>query len=383
MTRLRAARKARGWSQAQLTHALSRAAAADGMVIPGPESMRIMLSRWENGHVRPDETYRRYLCSVFRADEGSLGLGSSGTAGAACGAVPAPEASVQLVAHLERTFNELVTTDNQLGAAAVLAVAEADANLLSTLGGETRGPLRADVLTLASRFAELCGWLRQDAGDLETAQRWSDRALEFAQELGDPDQLSYVLMRKSNLALEIGQPARAIGLADAALRQRVLLTPQLRAVALRQRALGHAMAGESRPCVDALEAASDEVRGVHTVDSRAAYVNSAYIGSEAGRCLIQLGQPKRAEEVLRSALAAWPAELERDRGHCLTRLSSALLDLKELDESAETLMSAVTVASATSSKRLRTEIRGVGHRLSSWRRVDSVGDVTNAITTMR
>ena len=382
MTRLRTARKARGWSQAQLIHALSRVAAAQGLVIPGHESMRIMLSRWENGHVQPDETYRGYLCTVYQADEPSLGLADPRTPTLVGHAVRTPEASATLIAHLNRTFNELAKVDNQLGAAAVLAVAESDANLLSTLVGESRGPLRCEVLVLASRFAELCGWLRQDAGDVETAQRWSDRALDFAQELGDPDQLSYVLMRKSNLAIEIGQPARAIGLAEAALRQGVLLTPQLRAVALRQQALGHAMAGEVRPCVNALEAARDEVQGVDTVDARAGYVSSAYIGSEAGRCFVQLGQPARAEEVLRAALDAWPTDHERDRGHCLARLSSALLGLKEVDESAEMLMGAITVAGTTSSERLRNEIRCVGHRLSSWRRIDSVGEVTNALTAL-
>lgn len=74
MTRLRSARQARGWSQVQLIHELSREAAADGLVIPGRESMRIMLSRWENGHVQPEETYRQYLCAVYGSDELSLGL---------------------------------------------------------------------------------------------------------------------------------------------------------------------------------------------------------------------------------------------------------------------------------------------------------------------
>lgn len=383
MTRLRTARTARGWSQAQLIHAISHQAAADGLRIPAHESMRIMLSRWENGHVQPDETYRRYLCVVFDSEEGALGLTSSTQLTTVGVALPTPEVSATLLGHLQRTFDELARTDNQLGAAAVLAVAESEANLMSALAGKTSGAFRKEVLALGSRYAEFCGWLRQDAGDLEIAQRWSDRSLEYAQELGDPDQLSYVLMRKSNLAIEVGQRARALGLADAALRQATLLTPQLRAVALRQRALGHAMAGESKDCMDALDAARDEVECIDIVDARAAYVSPSYIGSEAGRCLVQIGRPAKAEGILRQALQGWPVELERDRGYCLARLSSALLDMKEIDESAATLLNAVAVASTTSSERLRTEIRDVGRRLRSWRRIDSVGRVTNAITALR
>jgi hypothetical protein len=57
--------------------------------------------------------------------------------------------------------------------------------------------------------------------------------------------------------------------------------------------------------------------------------------------------------------------------------------MKEVDESAGALLNAVAVAGTTSSERLRTEIRDVGRRLSSWRRIDSVGEVTNAITALR
>lgn len=154
-------------------------------------------------------------------------------------------------------------------------------------------------------------------------------------------------------------------------------------MAFRQQALGHALAGEATACVKALDFARAEVESIGPVDARAAYVGPSYIGSEAGRCLVQIGQPVKAEGILREALEGWPVELERDRGHCLARLSSALLDMKEVDESAGTLLDAVAVAAATSSERLRTEIREVGRRLSGWRRIDSVGDVTNAITALR
>ncbi len=113
MTRLRTERTARGWSQAQLIHALSRVAAAEGLKLPAHESMRIMLSRWENGHAQPDETYRRYLCAVFHTDEGSLGLGCLNRLTISGVAMPLPEVSAALIAHLGRTFDELAKTDNQ------------------------------------------------------------------------------------------------------------------------------------------------------------------------------------------------------------------------------------------------------------------------------
>ena len=57
--------------------------------------------------------------------------------------------------------------------------------------------------------------------------------------------VSYVLMRKSNIATDAGQPGHGLGLANAALKQHQQLTPRLRAVALRQRANAYAMFAET------------------------------------------------------------------------------------------------------------------------------------------
>jgi hypothetical protein len=41
---------------------------------------------------------------------------------------------------------------------------------------------------------------------------WTDRSLEYATELDDRRVVSYVLMRKSNIATESGQPGHGLGL---------------------------------------------------------------------------------------------------------------------------------------------------------------------------
>src|SRR3954447_22591240 len=85
LNRLRAARDERGWSQARLMYELERLASASGLAVPGRESLRIMVSRWENGHVRPDASYRGMLCRIYGQGPADLGLdewaaGGAGTA---------------------------------------------------------------------------------------------------------------------------------------------------------------------------------------------------------------------------------------------------------------------------------------------------------------
>ena len=56
----------------------------------------------------------------------------------------------------------------------------------------------------------------------------TERELEYAVELDDRRVISYVLMRKSNIATDAGQPGHGLGLANAALKQDQQLTPRLR-----------------------------------------------------------------------------------------------------------------------------------------------------------
>jgi transcriptional regulator with XRE-family HTH domain len=384
MTLLRDARRARGWSQAQLMHALRRQAAEEGLAVPSAESLRIMVSRWENGRIQPDETYRRYLCAAYGTDATSLGLRDTGPRIGGGPLVPAAPLRVSepLLWHLDRSLEEYVVADNALGAEAILPLVEQQAGLLDGLASHAGGRDRTDVLVRASRYSELCGWLRQDVGDIAGAQRWSDRALEYVDELGDVRQLSYVLMRKSNIASDRGQPARALGLAEAALRPGTTLTPRLRAVALRQQAAAYASTGDAALCARALDRAEEEIASADVTDTHAGYVSAPYIASEAGQCWLALGAPKRAEETLRRGLAAWPDGHHRDRGIGLCRLASALLSQRSVDEAAHTTRQAIDVADLVASPRLHAQLYTLRQRLQRWRSVASVASVTDAMADL-
>jgi hypothetical protein len=137
---------------------------------------------------------------------------------------------------------------------------------------------------------EFGGWLFQDAGDLTCAMHWTDRALDYALELGDQRIVAYTLMRKGLIATEAGNPAQGLGIANSALQQRNALTPRLRAVILRQRSYSNAALGEvlasARDSDEALiEAVAGEQQGE---DDRAPYCTPAYVSMEAGASWVLL-----------------------------------------------------------------------------------------------
>jgi transcriptional regulator with XRE-family HTH domain len=72
-TRLQAARKRQGWGQQRLITELGRAAKRRGVMLPGRDSLKAQISRWENGRVQPSELYRALLCEVYQLADDDLG----------------------------------------------------------------------------------------------------------------------------------------------------------------------------------------------------------------------------------------------------------------------------------------------------------------------
>jgi hypothetical protein len=69
LTALREARTRRGWSQSQLIAYLRAAARTAGRELPADETLRSMISRWENGQHQPGALYRHLFDAVYEAGE--------------------------------------------------------------------------------------------------------------------------------------------------------------------------------------------------------------------------------------------------------------------------------------------------------------------------
>ncbi|MEV2226019.1 helix-turn-helix transcriptional regulator [Nocardia vinacea] len=122
---------------------------------------------------------------------------------------------------------------------------------------------RSRLQYVAGRYAELLGWLQQDSGDLDAAESWSRIALAHAKDRDDAQFRAYVLMRSSNIATDAGKLSTAEDFIDEALSHAGALTPQQRAVVLRQQANVNAVRARSgeradvMACMDALTRAAE------------------------------------------------------------------------------------------------------------------------------
>lgn len=152
--------------------------------------------------------------------------------------------------------------------------------------------------------------------------------LDYAHELGDADVIAYILMRKSNIASESGQPGHALGLASASLAATAHQLSRVKAVALRQVARAHAMLSEQADFERAVDEALMHANegDPDDPDNPARYCTPAYVSMEAGLSWLELGHPDRAARIYQRSLDDWPSgSQQRDKGLCLARLATPSL----------------------------------------------------------
>jgi transcriptional regulator with XRE-family HTH domain len=374
-TRLKAVRQARGWSQLRLVAELERVSGARGIRPPARASLKTQVSRWENGHVEPDDLYSSLLAEVYVTTPADLGLRSQ----PALWLPPAPvlgQPSAELVISLRGVLDEYARTDNAVGPGHLIGLAGQHVVELEQLALEARGSLRGEILALCSRFAEFAGWLCQDAGDLLDAERWTDRALDFIAGADDADARAYLLMRKSGIAAERRDPVRAVTLAEAAVgRDPGSLTHQMRALIARQLAIAQAVSSNAVESDRASEAAVELIsaNGVITPDELA-YCTPAYVLMETGAAAARLRSYDVAADRLSEAVSSWPDGFRRDHGLALARLALVEAARGNIDAACELGRQAVDLAAVAASARTQAVLKGLDKRLAPHRRSTVVSE---------
>lgn len=368
-TKLRRARIEACWSQMQVIARMRLLAptVTPKFRLPGDESMKTNMNRWENGRIDPGPDYQRLFRAVYNLTDDELGFPAPRT-----DLVATPPAfSREGLAYFESLFTQHVQADNAIGPHPIVELVKVQAHQLNVAARDMRGPLRHDVIAAASRFLEFLGWLQQDSGRPNEAMAATDRARDLATELGNPLWNAYLLMRKSNIATDANDPATAVALADAALAMVPGEPHRVRAVILRQKANAHAALGEPDDCAAAIDESLDDVDHEATEgDQVASYCTTPYVAMEAADCWTRLGQPDRALDILRQVHAPWPNDLRRDEGLSLARAAAAKAAAGDVSAAETNGNQAVVVASVTRSartiralQRLRTQL-SIGERQS-------------------
>ena len=366
-------------SQERLVAEMQRVGPALGVAMPARESLLKNLSRWENGHVVPNEENRRVLRTILSATDDDLGL----LAPEPPPAIVGQRLGLDLLTYYEELLKQHNIADNAMGPRAVLPLVLAQVATLEPLVRTARGADRKAGVRVLARYEEHLGWLAQDCGDLGAAAAHTDRARALVAELDDPNLTAYVTMRRSNIATDDDDPALALALADSAWTAGGQGPADLRAVILRQRANALAGLGERTACAADMDLAL-EVAGALEADEQALapYCTQRYVAAEAGKCWLLLGEPQRARDLL-SALEHDPdASSRRDLGLALSRAAVAHAASGELEQACQLARRAVELARLAPSARIGRELSALRALLRPHRRSPGVDGLWLAIGSL-
>lgn len=392
--RLREIRTALGWSQSQLIDQLLDTGDRLGLTpLPSQSSFKTLVSMYENGRRPVGEEHRALFREVYQRTDAELGFGVEErplVAPAADALSPSPGApklpsavNPEMLAYLSAVLQQHTAAEPLIGPQFLVPTVQSQMPLIDQMCHEARGPIRDDVLRVGSRYAEFLGWLYQDTGQTELAARWTGLAGDFAQELGDPMLLAYVLQRRSNIATEAGYAGHGAGLANAALRHEKGLTPRVRAVVLRQLANSKAGLGEAAEVDRAVDAALEAAASGEDSDPLAGFCSVAYIQMESANSAVRLERPEPAAETFRASLTHWPAVQERDRGLCLARLATASALIEDVEEVATAGAEAASIAEKTGSARILGELVRLQTHLAPWRKLVEISELISAVERMK
>ncbi len=273
-----------------------------------------------------------------------------------------------LVDGVRALFDQFRTLGQTAPSAAVLPALEAQTRALPALAEGAGARSARELYVLASRFAEYTGWMAQESGDEHAALAWTDHAVRLAAAGGDPHLEAYALVRRGLLAFYAGDAHTTVDVVQGAQAGR--LPARIRGLAAQREAQGHALSGDRDACLRALDRART-LLGRAAADGGAGalpVIGTTHLSDPTamttGWCLLDLGLPRQAAEVLDREVARIPARATRTRVRYGVRRALAHAVAGEVDHACALAVPLLAESEALASATIRTDLRRLARVLA-------------------
>ncbi|MEU2043817.1 hypothetical protein [Nocardia niwae] len=317
-----------------------------------PSSLKVAISRWENGHFKPDRVHSRLLAQVLSLpyagdpleqghefqreatsavilmdalverdhnDDSSLLTGdviSSSTAsqvvtgylfGQSSAFTPvAPLFGVAIADQIRGTVASMMSMDFQKGGGHVRQVLMRyfRNDVVPQLHAVYPGLARREIFSAAAEVAQLLGWSAYDAGRHSAASRYFVQGLRLAQEAGDHLMGARLLANLSHQANFVGRYQDAVMYARAA--QSALRghgTPMVETMCVMMEARGLASLSDQRGAASAIHRAEQIFeRRKGDEPSWISYYDAAELAGDASHCFRDLQLAPQTRTSIQAAL---------------------------------------------------------------------------------
>lgn len=285
--------------------------------------------------------------------------------------------------HFRQLRSTLIDSDNLLGPRHVIPAVRSHMEGIGQLRERHAGADGRDLLHVQAEYGEFLSWLCHDTGDFPAAQYWLDRSLEWSQAVADREMTAYFLVRKSQLAGDMRNPATAVGAADAAARA-AKGSRRLQAAAATFAAHGHAVAGQQAECLRAIATAHTRAAVLDDgpAPQWAPWLDRTYIEAQRARCLSVLGKHREAAHIFAQAIRSLPSSYRRDRGVYLAREAVAHARAREPEEAAAAGLGAMVIAQETGSGRVISELANLSAVLAPWKNIPAAAGFRDALAAL-
>jgi hypothetical protein len=260
--------------------------------------------------------------------------------------------------------------------------------LLIDLGRREQWPVsRAQLTSLVGQMAVLVGLLHlMGPRDLHAAHANYSIALSAARDAQDWDLASYALGSFAFLADSARRPADARSMGDAAwdlaFRR---ATPRTRAWAGALNSELRARDGDETASRKFLEHAFDAIAEARNEPAwkGAGWFDEPRLAGYEGGNLALLGRHEAAEQTLRSALGRLDPLRIKHFSTLSADLATVLVHRREIEESCEYAMRALTLATSIAHQESIDRVRGVHFRLLHWKSHTSVRELTQRLQAVQ
>ncbi|HWD04271.1 MAG TPA: helix-turn-helix transcriptional regulator [Amycolatopsis sp.] len=224
------------------------------------------------------------------------------------------------------------------------------------------------LLTAVGELAQLAGWVASDAGQYAEAQHVYLAGVSAARDAGDRALAGQLLSSLAYQMANVGDPADAALLARSAVAGAHDATPVVRALLLERVAWASARSRDAEGTRRTLDAVDDayaaRTPGVEEPEW-VYWLDRNEIDVMAGRCLVELGDPTRAEPLITHAVAAYAPEHIREVALYRTWIAEAYARSGNLDAARSALRAARTAGNGVNSTRLAVRVEHVARLVSA------------------
>jgi hypothetical protein len=306
------------------------------------------------------------------AGEGQHTIQATAT-GSGFGAVPVSgvsSAQAEVVLRTLRTaFDETRAAGRLVDPRFLLPTLWAATGTLRQLAAAARPPVWLDALALAGRYAELAGWMAQEAGDDRAALWWTDLAVRLAEAAGDDMLGAYAHVRRALVALYRGDVAGTVEHARRA-QSRVGVSMRVLGLAALREAQGFALGGDDTECRRAIDRAAEYLDQANDDDPALPALGPTSVADPVamttGWCLYDLGYPAQAADVLGREVARIPATGMRSHARFAARQALAAAAANEVDRACELTRDLLPGARDLGSATIRHDLRQLARMFRRW-----------------